>query len=252
MTHSQKLLAALIAAAVTAPGVALAGKPNAEPGAEAWYLKTVVTIEDGEDVFFDDRSGVFGRLPGAQEGRDPHDAPVWASVASSPAAVVFLRDEADWGEDAGEYLSDYRPAGDDKQTWTFTVVSSRPDAVATLTWDTFFVITEANGSWLTTPDNDNPTVAELSLIDLETGDKIPAASRSGQMKSYSFNMNGASERHFRWVQGKVSKDDRSLASAATLQSLNTSRAADVQAGAVAAPAAAKRGLAESPPAIDRD
>jgi len=197
--------------------VAFAGDKNASPKAASWYMKTVAVVQDGEEVFFDDRSGVFGRIPGADVGPDRHDVRAFSSVAGSPAAIVFAKSAADWGADAGEYLSDYRPPGNDKQVWTFTVTSSRTNADVTLYWESFFVISPAsNGGWNTVEDNDNHTVAKLSLLDLATGERIPASNKKGLMKSHTFNMNGATKRYFRWVQGRVSKEDMSLAGVSSL------------------------------------
>lgn len=233
----------------------LQGPGGGSPGAEAWYMQTVVVVEDGESIVFDDRSGVFGRIPGASELRDSHDVPAFASVANSGGAVVFVKSEAAWGEDAGQYLSDYKPAGSDKQTWTFTVASNRPSAEVTLFWESFQVITQdSNGGWLTHEDNDNPTVAQLSLIDLATGERVPASNKKGKMKTYSFNMAGDSERHFRWVQGKVGRDDRMLGDLPGISERGVSGSSGMTSAADSASAAKSKdapGLADTPPAIRR-
>ncbi len=184
--------------------------------AKNWFLQTLVLVEDGENMITDDRSGVIGRLEGAVTGRDLHDVPVFERVNGSPGAIVLTHGDA-WGEDAGQYLTDYRDAGANKQVWNLAVTSNRIGAKVTLYWDGVHQITpRAGGGYDWSLDNGNPVIKSLNLVDLSTGEVIPAATKKGRPNSYSFIMDGSGERLFRWVQGSVSNDDLAISGATSL------------------------------------
>lgn len=210
MATMKSMHAAALAAGVCvalAAGSAEAKGPKDNGIEKDWYLQTIVLVEDGSDVFVDDRSGVIGRLEGAAEGKDVHDVRAYENVSGSPGAIVFTRGD-EWGEAAGQYLSDYRPSGASKQVWTFVVSSTRPDATVTLAWEGLYEIEPApDGGYETRLNNGSKVLRRLSLVDLETGEIIPAADKKGMVGTYTFAMNGATERHFRWVQGDVDFED---------------------------------------------
>lgn len=225
MNRIRSIIAAL-ALAVCLPGMAApknpqdkgGGKPGAGAMSKDWFLQTLVLVEEyGEMKALDDRSGVIGRLEGALDGKDIHDIKAFAAVNGSPGAVVITHG-AEWGEEAGQYLSDYRAPGADRQVWTLAVTSNLPNATVTLYWEGLNEIEpnpEGGFDWVL--NNRSSTLKSLSLVDLETGEITSALGKKGVLNSYSFQMNGAGERLFRWVQGEVLPEDLALSSATSLR-----------------------------------
>jgi len=210
------LAAAMSAAAAPRSG----GGSTTKGSAKDWFLQTLLLVEDGANLYTDDRSGVIGRLEGALEGKDQHDIPAFANVNGSPGAVV-LTHGAEWGVAAGQYLSDYRPSGSDRRVWTLAVTSNRPNASITLYWDGLNEITpKPEGGFTWQLNNASSALKTLRLVDLETGAVIPALGKKGVLNSYTFEMNGAGERLFRWVQGDVLPGDLVLSSASSLRAFS--------------------------------
>lgn len=182
-----------------------------------WFLQTLLLAENDSVMVRDDRSGVIGRLQDALPGKDQHDLPTFVSVNGSKGAVV-LTQGAEWGDDAGQYLSDYRPSGTDRQVWNLAVTSNLPNATITLYWDGLNEISaDAQGVYNWRLNNSSSVLKTLRLVDLETGVVTPALGKKGVINSYTFEMNGAGERLFRWVQGEVLPEDLVLSSATSLR-----------------------------------
>ena len=147
------------------------GNPRG-PTPAGWHIRLIA--ESGELV---DRTNVLGQLSDSLAGYDAHDLEELAPFGDPFLTVVFPHD--DWGEQAGDYASDYRaysltPVVDE---WRFEVRSSEADATVTLRWE-----------------GPNERLSESTLIDEETGESM-AVNRDG---SYSFTLTGTS-RSFRWV-----------------------------------------------------
>ncbi len=189
---------------------------NAEAArAKSWYVKNMVVVRsDNTTIAYDDRSGVFGRMKGAAEGYDKHDHKAYQSVAGSRAAIVFNQDEEAFGDEAGQYISDYRPDGNKRQVWTFTVTTTVPNAAVEIYWDGLYrITTHSDGSFSTELDNADRTAGNLRLIDLAKGRVVARLVRSKwRVQSYKFTMEpGETERHFRWVLGRPYRKDKVLA-----------------------------------------
>lgn len=176
-----------------------------------WYLQTVATNSSGA---FDDRSGVIGHIPEGAAGFDKHDVPAFSSVSGAPVAVIFHQGES-WGEHAGEYLSDYRAPGITREVWDFTVTTSNPDDTVTLSWDGLHVISQNGAAGCDGGagfgihlEPQNAGLLELRLVDLSLGQVVTtAANTDGSLASYTFNMGGVNERHFRWISGEPTADE---------------------------------------------
>jgi len=199
-------------------GNAWAQRVDFKPKAETWYLQTVATTANG---LKDDRSGVIGRIPEGADGKDKHDIPAFASVNGAPIAVISVRGE-EWGEDAGEYLSDYRAPGKGRAAWNFVVTSNDPTAQVTLSWEGLYLIEERpEGGFDTRLANDNRTLRSLRLIDLDKGRVVRRGiKRNGQIKPYTFRMDGQNERHFRWVAGKPTAVELSMLDVVALDTVS--------------------------------
>jgi hypothetical protein len=172
---------------------------------KTWYLQTVATNSSGA---MDDRSGVIGHISEGAAGYDKHDIPAFASVSGAPVAVIFHQDDS-WGEHAGEYLSDYRAPGKTKQVWDFTVTASNPDDTVTLSWDGLHIITQHGAAGFATRlDRQNNGLRILRLIDLSLGRiATRAANNDGSLATYTFQMGGVHERHFRWISGNPTVEE---------------------------------------------
>ncbi|KAA9133049.1 hypothetical protein F3N42_01425 [Marinihelvus fidelis] len=214
--------AVLFLAMFVATAPALAAKFKFEPKAKSWYLQTIAVTDDGH---FDDRSGVIGRIPGGQDGKDLHDIPAFASVNGAPVAIIMVRGE-EWGDHAGEYLSDYRAPGQGRASWDFVVTSNNPDAEITLGWEGLYTISQnAKGGFETTLSNRNKVLNDLYLVDVDNGTVVgQGIMDDGHIVPYTFAMNGASERHFRWVAGKPRKKDLAYDQVVTLESVSPRQA----------------------------
>lgn len=191
---------------------AVAGKKG-----EQWYMKMTAVVEDGEQIFYDDRSGIFGRLEGAKKNLDRHDIPVFARVndPEQPASIAIVFETDQEGEDkAGRhYLSNYKAIGDKRQVWDFTIYSGKYGGDVTLYWNGVYTISGEFPDFISIHEPGNPLLGELSLVDRETGEVIPATTASGGMNIFEFNMAGKPARYFRWVQGKLNSSDLKVVTA---------------------------------------
>ncbi len=192
---------------------------------DTWYLQTIATNSSGA---VDNRSGVIGHIHDAAAGFDKHDVPAFSSVIGAPVAVIFHQGES-WGEHAGEYLSDYRAPGKDKQVWDFTVTTSDPNDTVTLSWDGLHLITRRGARFDTQLDARNKGLRRLRLVDLSLGEVATrAANADGSLATYTFQMGGVTERHFRWISGKPTDEELHSSDA---QPVNADGAQGASAGA---------------------
>ncbi len=124
-------------------------------------------------------AAVFGRLAGSRTGPDRHDLPELSPFGEPYLTVVFPHPE--WGDRAGDYASDYRPAGGGvaAHAWRFDLLTSEPGLEVTLTWQAPAAV-----------------LRRSRLVDLETGRAVDLTP-GGQ---YTFTLDGSS-RSFRWRLG---------------------------------------------------
>lgn len=237
MNSKPRLLAIVLASGcLLLPATGLQAKKDKNPAPSEWYVKTSLSVtEPGSgNVISDTRSGIFGQLAVSEPGYDRHDIPAYSSTTKSKAAVVFVQGE-NWGDNAGEYLSDYRPAGEDSTDWLFTVHSSLGSEQVTLNWDGLFLLTQenVNGARRYTEEKtlDHEILRDLKLIDLETGAVTRAihpgkGKKNGapELNSHIFSMKEETSRQFRWVLGKVRDEHFQLPNSevASLQSNKSS------------------------------
>lgn len=202
----------LIASAVLL--TALAAPASAGGLAKQWYMKMTLLVENGDNLVYDDRSGVFGRLKGARWDADRRDIPAFSNASRSPGAIVF---DVPNHETATQFLSNYKPRGKNRQVWDFTVYSANPNGTptggtATLVWEGLYEIAIQQGEFVTTEDTTDKVLNRLRLVDRETGQVIRAR-KNGELQSYTFDFGDKASRNFRWVQGRPTAEDRQLAPA---------------------------------------
>ncbi|MCK5855792.1 MAG: hypothetical protein KAG56_11270 [Sulfurovaceae bacterium] len=181
-----------------------------EPKFAGWYMRTKVyaTAADGK-VYWHETAGVFGKLKQCIYNKDIHDIP---SFGPSILQVVFPKTK--WGEDNGDYFSDYyrwtREKSGKRAVWTFqiknqhTVDLSHADIRIKLKGQQNITFTRKDGvvkyaeaklKWgkreaYNLVDVDNAKVYEFS-----------------QVRNAHLNMDGLHTRTFRWVRGDVKAAD---------------------------------------------
>ncbi|MEP5570009.1 MAG: hypothetical protein ABJN62_19370 [Halioglobus sp.] len=196
-----QICTAIICVALLLPSGAMAAKPASE-----WYLATRIeatTTDQNSTTIPAANPLVIGQRAASSDGRDNYDVPPFQSLANSKVAAVFI--QTDWGEYAGEYLSDYHDNRGNSDTWVFTVFSSLPEAQIRLSWDGLVELKQRSSGrgYDETPTLSSRTLKDLKLIDLETLTMVDAVS-DGQPNEYTFTLpRGVDSRSFRWVLGPV-------------------------------------------------
>ncbi len=168
-----------------------------------WYVSTSVSVYDeaNNKTYKGTNPAVFGRLSESVDGYDKNDIPVYTSVVARKAAVVFVH--TDWGEDSGEYHSDYHNTNGHKESWTMTVFSSVPNAEVTVKWDGLYALTpkEESQGYDEKKLPEDAILEDLHLVDVQTGEEIDVT-EDGQMNSYTFTMGEEGSRTFIWALGR--------------------------------------------------
>ncbi|MHC5112595.1 MAG: cadherin-like domain-containing protein, partial [Planctomycetota bacterium] len=142
-----------------------------------WYVRLIAEWPAGKLM---DRNNVLGELVDANPGFDVHDLRELPPFSSQFLTVVFPHD--DWGENVGNYASDYRPLKKNKNvgdSWQFEVLIDQPAREITLSW---------------VMQGDIPR-APL-LINLDTGEVVDM--QQSDPGSYTFVMDATTQR-FEWT-----------------------------------------------------
>jgi hypothetical protein len=153
-----------------------------EPDHPAWYVR-LIAEEPTQPMR--DRNNVFGQLSAAAPGYDRHDLPKLAPFSPPSLSVVFPH--PDWGQNAGDYASDYRPnhatqsPGLPADRWHFEIRSDQSGYAVRLRWE------------------GPPDILNRSeLIDEDTGSRYPANDPAILQNGVPVAMT-APIRHFTWV-----------------------------------------------------
>ena len=89
----------------------------------------------------------------------------------------------------------------DADEWVFTV-NSNPNRTVTLRWNTFTVTSYTDETGRVRFDQklniDENIVKRMQLVDAETNATLVSAYANGKLQSYTFNMNDATTRTFKW------------------------------------------------------
>jgi len=98
---------------------------------EEWYVRLI--IEAVAENLKDD-GNVLGQLLDSSMGFDQHDLPEPAPFAPY-LTIVFT--QPDWGDDAGDYTSDFHPLSRNNKLdrWPFVVISDDHEREVTLSWE---------------------------------------------------------------------------------------------------------------------
>lgn len=105
---------------------------------------------------------------------------------------------------SGDYKVNFHVYEEGNQDrWQFTVRTDDIDADILLTWRGLYVLTpyiddQDRQRYKEYRSLTNPLIKNMKLIDVSTGNEISAAV-DGKVQTYSFNMEGQTERTFEWV-----------------------------------------------------
>ena len=145
---------------------------QAEQKGEEWYVRLIVEAP-AEDL--KDDGNILGQLQDSAIGLDQHDLPEPAPLTPY-LTIVFT--QPDWGDDAGDYTSDFHPPSryNKVDRWPFVVVSDNPEREVTLSWQ---------GS--------EHALKNAVLIDLDNNEMI----EPGKQGDYTF-ITSSERRYFEW------------------------------------------------------
>jgi hypothetical protein len=139
---------------------------------EEWYVRLIV--EAPAENLKDD-GNVLGQLLDSSSGFDQHDLPEPAPFAPY-LTIVFTQPE--WGDDAGDYTSDFHPVSRNNKMdrWPFVVISDDHEREVTLSWQ-----------------GPLQTLKNSLLIDLDNNEVI----EPDKQGRYTF-ITGSERRNFEW------------------------------------------------------
>ena len=112
--------------------------------------------------------------------------------------VVYLIDGIQ-----GDYSTNYHSVKKEQyDSWIFVVKTNDPDRTITLSWPGIFKVTSAEDDYKRVRLNHefksyDPIMEKMQLRDMKTGEVISAV-MDGTLQSYTFNMDGDTERMFKW------------------------------------------------------
>jgi FG-GAP repeat len=187
-------------------GMSLGGPPG-PPGMQEnvpdetgeWYIRLIAeSFNEG----LIDRGNVLGQLETSADGHDSHDLTELDPFGEPYLTIVFPH--SDWGDEAGDYTSDYHPSmGRIDDEWIFEVRTEDPNREIRLAWEPLRVLASEDPDpgeqrqWTLSDQSGEPLMDTMWLQDLATGELIKAAD-GGVIADYTFNMDGETVRAFRW------------------------------------------------------
>lgn len=182
--------------------------PTPEPlhKSAGWYARTAVVATLDAKVYKHTTAGVFGQLIESLDGKDKHDV---QGYGEATLQIVFPQTE--WGEDNGDYFSNYRSLESTNLNWLFqiknqkTVNLSNADIEIILDGTYDLTYTREDGRIVyEEAKNPNPVkAAKLTLIDVDNHTSYTTL----QLKTANLKMNDRHTRTFRWVLGEVEESD---------------------------------------------
>jgi hypothetical protein len=150
-----------------------AAERRARPAGREWFVRLKA---ERPDTGAQDHNNVLGQLLRAKTGYDPDDLVEMPPFAAPYLTLVFPR--PDWGAQAGDYASDYRPArGNRPMRWEFELRADPPQGQVILSWQ-----------------GDPAILRRSRLTDTLTGKTVNAARA---LKGLEITLNGP-VRRFTW------------------------------------------------------
>jgi len=146
-----------------------------------WFVRLKV---DEPATGYHDHSNVLGQLLTARTGYDPADLSELPPYAKPFLTLVFPH--PNWGERAGDYASDYRPAqrprgrGLSAAAWNFVIRGDRPGTRVVLSWE-----------------GPRDILKRSRLVDRATGRLLNPAAKPYVKQGYAVTLKGGA-RTFTW------------------------------------------------------
>jgi hypothetical protein len=186
------------------------GRHASEQSPVGWYMRTVATatLPDGKE-FTHATAGVFGRLQDSKRKKDRHYIPAYGEN-SAILQVLFVQTK--WGEDNGNYFSDYRRFKKHRHyrrsVWTFAVRNPRHVDLSQAdlkieVQGPYKVYRDTNGYREVLDPGYLHLTDRLHLVDVDNHRVYDY----DELKNAQLSMDGKHTRTFRWVIGRVKKRD---------------------------------------------
>jgi hypothetical protein len=161
---------------------------------QAWYVRL---IAEEPTVSMQTRNSVLGQLPDSLDDYDAHDLPKMAPFGQPYLSIAFPH--PDWGKNADDYASDYRPnysSGGGAHTTADR--PPRPAGLPPASWP-FEIRTDRAGyaiklRWEGPPD----LLGRMELVDNDTGARYPSGNPGYVRNGIQMKMT-TPVRHFTWV-----------------------------------------------------
>jgi len=163
--------------------------------AKEWYVRIVV-----EDTTNNMKTAAaqLGQLE-TNDVVTKHSLKAIAPFRPTFLDVVFVDPS---GLDAGSYKSNFHASSTDADTWEFTIKSHDDSADMILGWRGLYVLTpyvdaENRERYREYRSLSNPSLVQMTLVDVTNNIEIDVLA-NGTVNEYVFNMDGVTERVFRW------------------------------------------------------
>jgi hypothetical protein len=194
--------------------LAYAGTKSSKERDAGWYLRAVVTATTADgSVFSHETAGVFGLLRQSKNKKDRHDI---AAYGESGAILQILFTPQDWGEDNGNYFSNYKHYNARKpykrRVWEFKVRNARSVNLAEAElkielkgpYGVLYSKKDGNIEYKEVSyKNPENLLSRLTLVDVDNHTTY----RYDELFNADLSMDGKHTRLFRWVLGKVKQED---------------------------------------------
>jgi len=141
----------------------------------------------------------LGQVYPATDGTDRYDL----QSAPRPFGGDFMEIVYHIDDNTSEYSTNYHSVKEGQyDSWTFIVKTNDPDRTVTLSWAGIFKIDSAADEYnrvrlFSEFLKYDPIMEKMQLVDMKTGEVISAVT-NGKVQSYTFNMDGETERTFKW------------------------------------------------------
>jgi len=177
-------------------GTILVKKDTNDTKATEWYIRIIA-----EDTTNNMKTAAtqLGQLNSASAPIE-HSLKAIAPFTSPYLDVVFLNPP---NIDAGEYKSNFHISSTDADSWEFTVKASDSHADMILSWRGLYVLSsyldnEGRTRYKEYRSLRNPLLAYMTLLDVDKNIEMNVLENNA-VNAYVFNMDGATERTFRWI-----------------------------------------------------
>ncbi len=167
---------------------------------QTWYIRLSAEVPS-ENLA--DKVNVLGRITDGSAGYDRHDLRELKPQMGSSSYLTLLFPHPGW-EKGENYASDYHGLENVSQdSWTFVIRTDNTNRDVTLSWDGAYLFdlepdSDGNLRYVKHRDENSTYTNAMYLVDVDNNTSVKAM-QDGQLQSYTFNMEGKTERTFQWV-----------------------------------------------------